>query len=321
MAQLVKLADYISRYETDLHRYSSRYPRLKTERWERLKHNWETERKKPLIRDYEEIVTSSWGMEAGSVWKRMVKQVPFLRRKNVTKEETDGGRDVSFNRPVSSLDSLARSFREELYQFQLSWASSTISETSAISSRFEQDTLLARMVKDLPDTYFILYSPVFRVRQAEVELGVIIITPVEIWLLQPLDGDEHTIYSPLNERFWNRQSRSGTEKIIHPGTALKRMASVVKEILQEQGHPAKLKPALVAKNSFIDIPDNNRIYRIIDKRSFPGWFEQMRKNHSPIKSDQLKVTNTLLDYCVTYAAERSGLSGESAVNEERGGGI
>ena len=41
MAQLVKLLDYVSRYEHDLSRYPSQYIRLKRYQWERMKTQWE----------------------------------------------------------------------------------------------------------------------------------------------------------------------------------------------------------------------------------------------------------------------------------------
>ena len=41
MAQLVKMLDYISRYENDLSRYPTQYIRLKKYQWERMKTQWE----------------------------------------------------------------------------------------------------------------------------------------------------------------------------------------------------------------------------------------------------------------------------------------
>ncbi len=41
MAQLVKLLDYVSRYENDLSRYPTQYIRLKTSQWKRMKIQWE----------------------------------------------------------------------------------------------------------------------------------------------------------------------------------------------------------------------------------------------------------------------------------------
>ena len=41
MAQLVKLQDYISRYEVDLTRYPTQFIRLKKGQWERVKDQWQ----------------------------------------------------------------------------------------------------------------------------------------------------------------------------------------------------------------------------------------------------------------------------------------
>jgi hypothetical protein len=40
MAQLIKLLDYVSRYETDLYRYPSQFVRLKKQQWEKMKQHW-----------------------------------------------------------------------------------------------------------------------------------------------------------------------------------------------------------------------------------------------------------------------------------------
>ena len=42
MAQLVKIQDYISRYQIDLARYPTQFIRLKQNQWERVKHQWQT---------------------------------------------------------------------------------------------------------------------------------------------------------------------------------------------------------------------------------------------------------------------------------------
>ncbi len=41
MAQLVKLQDYISRYEKDIYHYPAQYIRLKNENWKKLLQTWE----------------------------------------------------------------------------------------------------------------------------------------------------------------------------------------------------------------------------------------------------------------------------------------
>lgn len=43
MAQLIKLSDYVSRYELDLTKYSNQFARLKQQRWEEKKLKMKTE--------------------------------------------------------------------------------------------------------------------------------------------------------------------------------------------------------------------------------------------------------------------------------------
>ena len=40
MAQLVKLQDYVSRYQVDLKRYPTQFVRLKKQQWDRTKEEW-----------------------------------------------------------------------------------------------------------------------------------------------------------------------------------------------------------------------------------------------------------------------------------------
>ena len=42
MAQLVKLQDYVSRYQKDLKRYPTQFVRLKKIQWDRMKEEWES---------------------------------------------------------------------------------------------------------------------------------------------------------------------------------------------------------------------------------------------------------------------------------------
>ncbi|WP_413229413.1 hypothetical protein [Heyndrickxia sporothermodurans] len=43
MGQLIKLQDYISRYEMDPFRYPAQYVRLKKQQWQKLKLDWENQ--------------------------------------------------------------------------------------------------------------------------------------------------------------------------------------------------------------------------------------------------------------------------------------
>ncbi|WP_026690720.1 hypothetical protein [Alteribacter aurantiacus] len=305
MAQLVKLTNCISRYESDVYRYSSRFNRLKTDRWDRLKMDWGKRKHERKIYEYEEIVNSSFGIEGEdrAVWK---KWIPFLKKKqegSIAPKE-----DESFfphlRKPISSIEALKKAYLEELYSFQLTWATSTIHEKSYLNRDLKYDPFLAMLVKSLPDTYMLFYKPVIAIRRAEVEMEVMIVTPTEMWLIHCLGGDDHTIYKPFNDRYWTKDRKPSEERIVHPHIPIKRMKSVIYEVFQKEGMTYPIKTAVVAKDSYIDMPRVDTKVSMIDKRTFPGWYEKLKRHKSPIKHQQLKVTEVLLNHCTTESHPR-----------------
>ncbi len=308
MAQLVKLDDYISRYQLDVYRYSSRYNRLKAERWDRLKNDWNKRKERYKSYAYDEIVTSSYGIETEKRtigWKRWLPFGKGNNDKKAIREEDRLSFSETFERPISSIEALKKTFHEELYSFQLNWASSTVTEKSYVKKSYVYDPFLAFLVKKLPDTYFLFYYPVFNVRKAQIELDIIIVTPTDIWLLHALPGNNQTIYQPYNDRFWVKNQKPEEEKILNPTIAVNRMKSVVSDVLREKNLTYSIKTAIIAKESFIDLPRKDHRLAIYDKRTFLEWFEPQKKNRTPVKHDQLKVTGAILNQCETNSELRS----------------
>ncbi len=146
MAQLIKLEDCVSRYEQDVFRYTGQYTRLKRDRWNRAKVNWEINQMKEDLYspEQEHPSKSKW-------WKR--------KRGNPENEIIESGKVRIDPR---SLSEVKEDFREELFQFQLKWASSTIRETSIISSSLKQGKFLRFLVQELPDNYLVLTNLSFK---------------------------------------------------------------------------------------------------------------------------------------------------------------
>ncbi|WP_408007274.1 hypothetical protein ACJROX_21640 [Pseudalkalibacillus sp. A8] len=163
MAQLIKLEDCVSRYEQDVFRYTGQYTRLKRDRWYREKANWEINQVKEDIQGKEQHPSEKkW-------WKR--------KRNNLDNEVIEAGNVRVDQR---SLSEVKEDFREELFQFQLKWASSTIRETSTISSSLKRDKSLRCLIKELPDNYLVLYRPVIQLKKAQTQLDVLLIGPDSI---------------------------------------------------------------------------------------------------------------------------------------------
>lgn len=321
MAQLVKLHDYISRYETDIYRYPSRYVRLKKERWTRLLNNWEVKRdladlttsllKNNNIEQMEEEETSK------NKLRSKLKQW-FSKRNNdsftidnlsvaydAENDDYSFFQEMAYYQTLETKEQLRDAFKEELLRFQFNWASSTISEQSDVRSKYYFDPFLSFMLKELPDSFFIFYEPVIYLRKAPVDFDTIILTPSEIWLIATLLGNENTIYQNLSEKYWLRIHKKEKEKILNPGIMIRRMRSVIEHILLDRELSFSIKTAIVAKDSYIDIPQTEQRIKLIDRRNFDAWHRKMVRNVAPIKHQQLKIADVLLQQSLTISRPRN----------------
>ncbi|MCE7791444.1 hypothetical protein K8O68_03275 [Salipaludibacillus sp. CUR1] len=296
MGQLLKLSDYVSRYEIDIYRYPARYVRLKKERWQRLKQDWENRKKGyndlPFWNDYEK--------KDSSIIKKSLRL--FRSKKKDIKEEVDLPSEQQLRH--HTMEELKEAFRKELFEFQVNWASSTVSKVSYVKKSYYFDTLLSFLLNELPDTYFVFYEPSFILKNAPVDLEVLVLTPSEVWLIHPLRGNNHTIFQPDSERFWVRKQDGRNERILHPFISLRRMKTVVEGILSEKGLSLPIRTAVVAKDSFIDMPAAGKNIKIIDKRNFDTFKQTILKNKSPIKHVQLKAADILLSQSLTTSEHR-----------------
>ncbi|UCZ52333.1 hypothetical protein LGQ02_16005 [Bacillus shivajii] len=296
MAQLVKLSDYISRYEIDLYRYTSRYTRLKKERWENAKREW--------IRSKEGNHTTS--IPTNNILDQSLKgrfrKLPWFTKKKEENLEANGNLQREIKN--KSEEAFKESFKEEIFQFQLNWASSTISEKSRIKPQFKFDHWLTLLTKDFPDSYILFYKPVLILKKAPVDLEVILVTPTELWLIAPLEGDESTIYDEVSDRFWLKRTNDREEKILHPAIQLKRMRTVAEHLLLQEELSFPIRTVIIAKDGYIDVPQASQRIKMLDKRTFPEWFEKMRQNRTPMKHQQLKVSDALLKHSLTVSEVR-----------------
>ncbi|SDZ29326.1 hypothetical protein SAMN05421736_10963 [Evansella caseinilytica] len=306
MAQLVKLSDYISRYETDIYRYPSRFVRLKKERWERLLHDWEHRKTMPLYQESDDgnLDSDDSSKEAGFLGRLK----NFFQREEKNEWDFDMPSQQEAAPPwaaFKSKEELVNHFREEIYRFQLSWASSTISEVSDIKRKYYYDTLLTYLLLKLPDSFFVFYEPVFVAKKAPVDLDIFILTPSELWLITPLFGKKDTIFHADSDRFWIKAQGENKDKIIHPGISLKRMRTVIKTMLEEKELSVPITTAILAKDSYIDTPQTQKRWNYIDRRNIDEWQKALLKNRSPIKHHQLKIADALLSSCLTTSEFRA----------------
>lgn len=316
MAQLVKLKDYVSRYEQNIIVYPSRFVRLKKQKWEGVKKLYQSNQLiNPIETDFYE---EEWEEEKPSFMTK-IKGIIKKKKKEVTAEESE----IKLNQPVvieedalafeytpnqyrepKSLEDLKQQFLNQLFKFQLKWASSTLTEKSIVKKIFYYDDDLKYFLQRFPDTYLVLYKPIFLIKNAPVELDTIIITPTDIWLITILEAEDSAVFVGSNEKFWTKKSKDKEKKILSPIISINRTEKVVKKILATQEVDIPIQKVILSRNGYIDFPTVPYHLKLIEKRNYQEWFEMMRNNRSPLKAIQLKTAESLLRYCLTTCARR-----------------
>ncbi len=116
MAQLIKLHEYISRYEQHPYRYPGQFIKLKKENWEKMHREWEQQQVAPASFDIDEVKEE----EQKKSWYHV------FRKKEVEVEQPEP--TPVYVAPTEKI--LKQDFLEELFDFQLKWATSTLGEFS-----------------------------------------------------------------------------------------------------------------------------------------------------------------------------------------------
>ncbi len=312
MGQLIKLQDYISRYEQDIFLYPSRYVRLKKQRWAQLFDAWENNDGR-FFGPEPGQAEDDWKLEEKQPLSEKIKGIFSLKRKSEEAEQLPVPEkaveekldfDPQFASRPDTADELKQQFLDQLFKFQMKWASSTIMEKSFVQRSFFYDPELRFLLQRFPDTYLLLYKPVFRLKKAPVEAESVFITPTGAYCLSFMEEDEQAVFIGSKEHFWLKRTGKEEKKILNPLIALDRTEKIVKSIFQMYEIDFPVHKVLVSRKGYFDYPNVPYGVELIEKRGFEEWFEAMRKNTSPIKHIQLKSAQLLLQYCQTTCVKR-----------------
>lgn len=313
MGQLVKLQDYISRYEQDIFTYPSRFVRLKKQQWDRTRENWENEGLDASNLSLP-LVLEGWTEETGKTKASLLGKLSGIFKTNQKElEETFEGVEkpedpmeftTAFKFKPETEEELKQQFLDQLYRFQLKWASSTLAEKSYFSSKYIFEEKLKFFLQRFPDTFLILYKPIFLLKKAPVEAEVILLTPTDSWCITFLEEEDSAVFIGSNDRFWLKRSPQGEKKMLNPLLALNRTERIVRNIykLYEIEHP--IHKVIISRNGYIDYPNAPLGLQLAEIRNFEQWFQQMRVLKSPLKHMQLKGAQALLQHCQTTSSRR-----------------
>lgn len=309
MAQLVKLLDYISRYESNPFHYPAQYIRLKQENWRKLLEKWDTESLE-LENEIKETDDEESKTKRAFIWN------PFKKQQQPSQQSAmEDGRQTNETLPKSKKE-LTYYFLNKLYPLQIKWATSTISHTSYTTRNFERDEILKYFLQRFPDIYLLMYFPIMNIRNLPVDADIILISPLGIEIIVMLDPPKEATIVTTDDRVWTIEDNSGAKKIISPTISLRRTEHIVQSILQKYQLDFPIIKTVLARHNKILTSAEPYQVNMIDQRKYEDWFTEKRALHSSLKSVQLKVMDALLKHCQTTAIPRPEWS-EEKVNQNQ----
>ncbi|GIO24994.1 nuclease-related domain-containing protein [Oceanobacillus sp. J11TS1] len=305
MAQLIKLQDYISRYEWDTYRYPTQYIRQKKEQWERFYSEW---LHPTMEQDCNEEGQPEEEIEKLSLFQKWKGR--FTKSSVTVEDLTPVEQVVKRNKPLSSIpkteEELKQVFLDRLLETQIKWASSTVSQVSIVESNYYKDPLLRFLLQRFPDTYFIMYRPIFEVKRAAVETDIILITPIGIELLSFVELHTDEVIMAGDERTWTITAKHNEEPshIVNPLISLKRSEKWIERFLHPKNIDIPIRKTVISRTNRILYATAPYQSEIIDKLAFPAWFEEKRSIHLPLKKRQLAVAEALLSNSLSQSMPR-----------------
>ncbi|MCZ8533227.1 nuclease-related domain-containing protein [Psychrobacillus psychrodurans] len=327
MAQLVKLQDYISRYEIDLKRYPTQFVRLKKQQWDRTKEEWERgsfnsdwiEKEEEVVVEYEK--KSLFSILFPKHKKEIVEDIEWQNDEltqgvPIPEESTTLLFEPKLVYKPQTKEELKRMYLDQLFHFQLKWASSTLREKSYVDPKYMRDSMLRDLTQKLPDNYFLFYYPILKLKKAPIELDIILILPTEVVCIVVLEDKTSDAFIGSGDRFWLKKSGKEEKKILNPTINLNRMESILGQIFQKQEVELPIKKVILSRNGYIDYPGNSYQTEFIDTRKFPEWFLSLKSSHSPMKHMQFKAAQAILDLVQTTSYSRSSSDLGSAEHNE-----
>ncbi|TQR18003.1 nuclease-related domain-containing protein [Psychrobacillus vulpis] len=324
MAQLVKLQDYISRYQVDLKRYPTQFVRLKKQQWDRTKEEWEngTLESSWLEKEDEEEIPEKKSLfsklfnrnKEEHSEKEVWVENELLEEEIIPEEFTTLHFQPNIVYKPQSIEELKRMYLDQLFHFQLKWASSTLREKSYVDPKFMRDTLLRNFTLRLPDNYFLFYYPILKLKKAPVELDILLILPTEIICVVALEARDLDAFIGSSDRFWLRKSGKDESKILSPLISLNRMESILMQIFKKEEIDLPVRKVVLSRNGYIDYPGTSFNTQFIDTRKYQEWFKSLASSPSPMKHMQFKAAQAILDLAQTTSYSRTGweLDGEEA---------
>ncbi|WP_070120557.1 NERD domain-containing protein [Bacillus marinisedimentorum] len=302
MAQLIKLQDYISRYEKDIYRYPGQFISHKQKRWQSFKAAWEEGLPLPEAGAERHDFFEQWETADEPDRKGPLSTIKtLLKRSAVTMEESS---KIPHSAGSVSEEELKERFRDEMLGYKMRWGTSTLREKSSVDRNWNKNVELIHLLQGFPDSYLLMHKPVFRFQQATVELDTILVTPVDVIVMTHLQGSGQTVFKAAKGKFWQEQTGKDIKKRLNPMISLDRSARIISRILSSASIALPVQKVLYSRRDRIDFPYPPAGLKVLDKSGYPEWRVMRVRQPVPLKHMQLKAARELLLHCETVAYRR-----------------
>lgn len=323
MAQLVKLQDYISRYQIDLSRYPTQFVRLKKIQWDRVKQQWVSGEDLPKWEQLEVQEEVQESKKAFSLFGKLkIKKTPkpmdnieevevsheLMSSHNEEDEIPDEETTLFFEPNIvyhpNTIEELKKVFLDQFFHFQIKWASSTLREKSYVDPKFLRDTFLRNILQKFPDSFLVFYYPIIKVKKAPIELDIVLLTPTECLCITVVEQENQAVFVGSGDHFWTKKFGKTSNKILNPLIQLNRMETIISKIFSDNEVEMPIRKILLSRNGYFDYPGTAFNVQFIDKRDFPNWMQQLRHYASPMKHMQMRAAKVILQTVQTTSFNR-----------------
>lgn len=206
----------------------------------------------------------------------------------------------------NKVEDLKHAYLDQLFISQIKWASSTIREKSNLPSSIYSDSRLRELIQRFPDTFLLMYNPIFQLKKAKVQLETLMITPSKLICISFVDhSDDDGIYIGSIGHFWQKKNKSGEMKVLNPVISIRRMEHIVKQIFQISDSDLPIEKVVIAKKGYITHQNPPDDVLFIDKQDYESWINELRSYTSPMKMMQFRAAKALLERCARTKVRRA----------------
>ncbi|WP_458412174.1 NERD domain-containing protein [Schinkia sp. CFF1] len=311
MAQLIKLRDFISRYETDIYRYPGQFIRLKRERWDALNASYnlndgieevnlglEEDHDVPLFDGFEDFNENWLENEKKGVFSSIKRWLKKPKHNAEVYDINPIAFDTTnvFKSRKKTKEEVKQEFLDEIFRFQINWASSTIFDRSFVDEGIYKDEILRYFLQHFPDNYLLLYKPTLIVKKAPIDLDITLISPVTTFCISLLENTEMSVFETDRGHYWFERIKDKEVRRVNPLLSLNRTESLIKGYYRHYNVDMPVQKIVLSRTGYIegDYQPTNTLF--IDKRNYSDWYTRLRRLPSPIKFVQLKGAQSLLKH-------------------------